>query len=457
MNLDESNNTNDNKNCIIWGKDIDYYMLDGTILYSKLPDSYRMIVDKDNKEEDIEDEYYNDLIIIEGNKSENNNKPTVIEANMTIKDNKIEENNKNIDKSNHDSYNTTTTNTDKITDNTLDKSIQDNSDKQNNSTITNSTIDNSTNINNSYNTNIENKYTCNNVYNIMANIPDRKLSHDYRDMLDEIYRETNELNHIFTGFINFKNNNKIVICNLMWKKRIYVCNHINIFEGDFDNLQVGDFIRFKGRIMYYTRKKSGVPDIGLKMLSVSHLIRCDENIRFVGCDKNVVYNPSKNRFLDRLTHNELALFYEKQLTNIKFCIERSGLYTVDMYLSIIQTVYFEGTKEYEMYRNRLDVDDCDITPDYVKYVSLVRYLICECNINHPFIIYTILCMITNNRKLNSNFYYIKKCSADNLMYLNMTSNDITDMIFKYNVYLNIYINEFREETDVEAPSWRLDN
>lgn len=365
------------------------------------------------------------------------------------------------DKSKIDSHNANTTNNNNITDNKLDKSVIDNSDKQNNSTITNSTIDNSI-VNNSYNTtnNIENKYTCNNVYNIMTNISDRKLSHDYRDMLDEIFRETNELDHIFTGFINVKDNKKIVVCNLMWKKRIYVCNHINIFEGDFDNLQVGDFIRFKGRIKYYTRKKSGIPDVGLKLLNVSHLIRCDENIHFAGYDKNEIYDQSKNKFLNRLSHNELALFYEKQITNIKYYIERSGLYTIDMYLSIIQTVYFEGTKEYEMYRNRLDIDDCDITPDYVKYVSLVRYLICECNINHPFIIYTLLCLITNrpsNKRLNNGFYIIKKYAINNSIYLNITSNDIFDMKSKYNIYLNKYIDEFREETDVEAPFWRLDN
>lgn len=426
MGSDEFNTQDEKKDDVLLDKN--YYIYEGTMLYTHLPDSYRIILDRDD----------NTI-----------SKPTVMNANMTIND-----------KSKIDSHNTNTTNNN-ITDNNLDKSVIDNSDKQNNSTITNSTIDNSI-VNNSYNTtnNIENKYTCNNVYNIMTNISDRKLSHDYRDMLDEIFRETNDLDHIFTGFINAKDNKKIVVCNLMWKKRIYVCNHINIFEGDFDNLQVGDFIRFKGRIKYYTRKKSEIPDVGLKLLNVSHLIRCDENIQFAGYDKNEIYDQSKNRFLYRLTHNELALFYEKQLTNIRFYIERSGLYTVDMYLSIIQTVYFEGTKEYEMYKNRLDIDDCDITPDYVKYVSLVRYLICECNINHPFIIYTLLCLITNrpnNKKLNSGFYIIKKYAINNSIYLNITSNYIFDMKSKYNIYLNKYIDEFREETDVEAPFWRLDS
>lgn len=409
MSSNEFNTEDEKKDDVVLDKN--YFIYEGTILYTHLPDSYRIIIDKEDK-------------------------PIVMNANMAIND-----------KSKH------------VDDNTI------NGDRSANNigsgTMNIGTMDNSTTYDNRTITNIENQYTFNHIYRVINSIPEDPFIHDYRDVLYEILRVTQKTDHVFTGFVNAKRDNKIVVCNLIWKRRLYVCNHVNIFNGDFDNLEIGDFIKFKGRIEPYTRKKSQIPDVGLKLLSIEHVIPCEKNITFTPYTKQGLYNAYNINYLSKLSHNELALFYERQLSKIKYVVESNGIYSIEMYLGIIQTVFFEGTREYKMYKERLDVDDCDISVDYVKYVCFVRYLICECDIQSIFTIYTILCTITKRKKnaiLNPDFYSgVRKFAVKNADKLNLSYDDTHNMIGYAKMYLSDYIQEFKAELNKDAASWRLDN
>lgn len=245
----------------------------------------------------------------------------------------------------------------------------------------------------------------------------------------------------------------------MWKRRTYVCNHIYVFNN-IRNLEVGDYVRFVGTITPYTRGKDNSEDIGIKIVEITNIIKPEKYITFVELNSNDLYNPNRSGYLANLSYNELALFYDRQITKIKYVVETNGIYSIEIYEAIIQTVFFEATKEYDMYKNNLMMDDCEITPDYVKYVCLVRYLTCECNIISPFMIYTLLCLITKRPKkkiLNPHFYYNRQHSIKNAGEFNITEFKIHDMNLYSIPYLNKYISEFISETDNDAPIWRLDN
>ena len=111
-----------------------------------------------------------------------------------------------------------------------------------------------------------------------------------------------------------------------------------------------------------------------------------------------------------------------------------------MFESILETIYYEETKEYEMITNKLSLT---LNYDIVKWTCFIRYLIVELDITSPFIIYTILCNLIRRKdgyKLNKKFENIRKLSFNNIKLLNL---DIKKLMKNYMLSLNNYINQFK--------------
>lgn len=267
-------------------------------------------------------------------------------------------------------------------------------------------------VSNSYN-----KYNTTVKNTIIYNMPDKLIvtGQEGRNALASIYSQTEERQHIFTGFVNAIKYNKkktvrkrVTLCNIFWNGDVYVADHVNVFEN-IDDLEVGDFIYFKGELRLYTRnenKCSGqLDDMGIGIVEIYKIMKPNLNI-------NIHEQPplsDKNYDVSNTPKDILYNFYQKQLTRIRLAVEDDPLYNPNMYTSILQTVYYEGTNDYNMVKKMLNMEIKDMTVRYVKLSCFVRYLVYDCGIHSPYIIYTILSYFSLDKdsdKRMSDIYYM---------------------------------------------------
>lgn len=283
---------------------------------------------------------------------------------------------------------------------------------------------------------IYNTTVVNNIINI---IPKTKPEDDYRDALSAIRNQTRTRYHIFSGFVNLITEDKIVLCNIFWNKNIYVCNHVNIFDVPND-IVIGDFITFKGEIYDYTREKDKTEDIGIKICEIINKISPDKNIEIHEEDNN----GCDILYLNNMSPENLEQFYFIQITKINSKLIYYPYLRSDIYEAILQTVYYECTKEYEMVKNKLNIDINEMTPDLCKWLSFMRYLIVDLDIISPFLVYTIMCTIIKRKSKNVlNRGYnktVRKFSVDNF---NMLSLDRQKLMAEYLHRLGFFIEEFK--------------
>lgn len=276
------------------------------------------------------------------------------------------------------------------------------------------------------------------VTNIINSIPPKSDFGDYRDALNSIETSTRTKFHIFSRFVNHMNKEKVVICNLFWNKNVYITSHINIFEFP-ENIEIGDFIVFKGQIYPYDRK-NGTEDKGIKILEIIKTIKSEKTIN--------IYDEEQCEldldFINNLNWEDLEHFYYIQMNRIRSGIESNKYLYPEMFESILQTVYYEGTKEYDMVKDMLVLPQDKLNPDICKWICFIRYLICDIEIQSPFIVYTILCNVMKRKdsnKLNDKFdKNVRRYSIENICKYNI---DLKLLMKEYFNRLGFYIKEYR--------------
>lgn len=285
---------------------------------------------------------------------------------------------------------------------------------------------------------------------IIYNMPEKLIStgQDNRGALASIFSQTGTRTHIFTGFVNAIKYNKkktvkkrVTSCNIFWNGTIYVSNHINVFEN-FDDLEVGDFVSFKGELRMYTRDKNkyeyNSDDMGIGIVEIYNITKPNLNITIhkeLPLEDTVydISNTPKDILYD---------FYQKQITRIRLAVENEPLYNPNMYLSILQSVYYEETNDYNMVKNMLNIEMNYLTVRYVRMACITRYLVYDCKIHSPYIIYTILCYLSLSREniptSNKIFYYnVNNFSINNFNTFNI---DIDELNQSASVCISNYIS-----------------
>ena len=149
------------------------------------------------------------------------------------------------------------------------------------------------------------------INKIISSIPEKDKYITCRDILRSIVMNTRNKYHKFSGFVNTKNKNRLTLCNIFWNKNVYVSNHVNIFNS-LENINVGDFIEFYGKIYEYDRANN-TEDIGIQIIKITNKIKSDFTINI---DEQIDENDI-NVYIDNLSYDMLEWFYEIQITNIK--------------------------------------------------------------------------------------------------------------------------------------------
>lgn len=327
--------------------------------------------------------------------------------------------------------------------------------RQNNSNTIKNKSDNNIFINkqNSDNTiinnNITKKYDNRTIQKIIYSIPEPDLDSDdtgvvYRDVLSCIVAQTREHLHIFKGFVNDITEKRLVLYNVFWNNNVYACSHINIFDFVASkSINVGDYIVFLGEIYSYRRKKTNTEDMAISMLKLKDITSFDLSTLHFKKEKykcDVDYD-----FINKLSREDLYLFYNIQINKMRDAVEYSRLFSVEIYESILLSVYYEDTKEYDMFKERLHViNEENVEGSLCKWACFIRFLMCENKIISPFIIYTLLavsCKRTLRTELNHLYNgRVRKFAMSNVKRFNIDKNE---MMNKFNICFAKYIEEFK--------------
>lgn len=318
------------------------------------------------------------------------------------------------------------------------------------------------------------KYNYTTVYNIISSIPDK--DDNYRSMLSGIEHETESPIHFFTGFINHidLNMKNVVICNIFWNRDVYICNHINVRLGkymfkniDFNNLdnvhvnekdvllslpgnvedlKVGDFILFKGLIYTYGYKnKEGKFNKGIRLEEVIDVVRgCEVIIPY----KIPVYDKSKygDVVIDEMSFELIQRYYDIQINRIRFSLEPTKYYNVQMYEAILQHIMHKGEKEHDMIKNQLRLNEEEFNDELIIGVSLLRYLVTEFDLTHsPYTVFTYMNVLMKPYSKIKNPIYEKAVRRYSEKALSLKNTDILMWItLQAQNALNHYMREFTD-------------
>lgn len=296
------------------------------------------------------------------------------------------------------------------------------------------------------NNNITKNYDNKTVNNVIYNIPEKDNNiGSYRDVLPAIFAQTRNDIQLFKGFVNGIKNNDIVLYNVFWNKNVFTCSHVHVFNNRYgDIINVGDFIEFTGEINKYTRG-NGSKDVGIDIMKIRNIVHPDlSNIKFTSEYRSINITI---RYLDKLSKEDLLWFYQVQLDTIKESLKYCKLYPFEMYLSIFLSVYYEDTKEYEMYKEKLDiVTEDNVEPEICKWICFIRFLVCDNNILSPFVVYTLFTSTLKrgeNRALNKYYGITTRRYALNNLKNMLKDVDKQDMRNKFDLSLLGYIHEFK--------------
>lgn len=149
------------------------------------------------------------------------------------------------------------------------------------------------------------------------------MDYNYRDMLCAIHLKTRTVYHKFTGFINKKCDRKVYLCNIFWNKKVYVCDHVVIFNKPecINKLEVGDYVEFIGEIENYTRSKSKKEDMGLKILNIIKVTKPNLKVE-VAPVRSMYYETQDISYLTKLSNDQLNALYQDQLSSIGYASTR---------------------------------------------------------------------------------------------------------------------------------------
>lgn len=311
------------------------------------------------------------------------------------------------------------------------------------------------NSNNTYNTYKYNIVYGNRDINAIVNLipeKDNKIDYNYRDMLGAIHLKTRSVYHKFAGFVNKKQGErKLYLCNIFWNKKVYVCDHIVIFNKPdcVKKLNVGDYVEFIGEIESYTRKESNKEDIGLKMLEILNIVKPNLKVNIIPVSSKY-YEPAPLSYLERLSNDQLESLYQEQISSIGFACTRflTENYPIEVYIAMMQSVYYEVTREYDMIKDRLEIDVDKIDANFVKFSCFTKFLVCDNRILSPFVVYNILCCTIKrnpNKILNDKFYNnIKRCAEFNVKQMGI---DISNILNNFSIYLSNVVTSVKTAID----------
>lgn len=297
------------------------------------------------------------------------------------------------------------------------------------------------------NNNITKNYDNKTVNNVIYNIPEKDNNiGSYRDVLPAIFAQTRNDIQLFKGFVNDIKNNDIVLYNVFWNKNVFTCSHVHVFNNRYgDIINVGDFIEFTGEINKYTRG-NGSKDVGIDIMKIRNIVHPDlTNIKFTSEYRSINITF---RYLTKLSKENLLWFYQIQLDTIKNSLKYCRTYCFEMYLSIFLSVYYEDTKEYDMYKEKLDiVTEDNIDADICKWICFIRFLICDNNILSPFVVYTLFSATfkRGDRTLDPKYNGRTRRYALNNLKTIFDGVDRQDMRNKFDLSLLGYIYEFKTE------------
>lgn len=284
------------------------------------------------------------------------------------------------------------------------------------------------------------RYNKETLVKVFCNIPSRgtEIGVDYRDILPVIYNATKTKYHTFTGFVNsfiYKKDSvtkkSAAICNIFWNHDVYVCNHI-IVKSFLEDIEIGDFIEFDGIIYWYDRQNTS-EDTGIEIMKINRIIKPDVNID-IHVEQPLNTGTDYIRILYDTPRDILYKFYKKQITRISLAVEDEQFFPSEMFISLLELVYYEDTKDYDMVKSELKMDKLGITPGFIKLTCFVRYLLYDCKIKSPFIVYTLLCYTASkkdskeivNRRFHSN---ILKFAMKNLNSLSINPDVLINNFF----------------------------
>ena len=313
--------------------------------------------------------------------------------------------------------------------------------KKNNVSIKNKNIDKITNqVGVAKNCSIgENIYNYN-IIQYIVNDSESRTSDGFRNLLWSIFKNTEEDNHIFSGFINNINyrDKQIYLVNVYWNKRVYATNHVVLFPEDISKFEIGDFIVFKGIIDKYTRckNKNKSKDIGINDIELIKKVTFPElNIEEHEQTK-IEFNSFKKLDKDTLIH-----IFNTQLAYIQIHNKDYVDLCSDLYKSILLNIFYENSKEQDMIHTRLNIlDGNDDILQLTEWMMYVRYLVCEVNMISPYMVYNMLLLTLNeNRNSISNDYeYFIELAKRNKLISTFKLRKINE---SFNYYLNKYISE----------------
>ena len=307
-------------------------------------------------------------------------------------------------------------------------------------------------INESNNNHIINQGDNNNIYapinynytiiqNTINNISNSKPG--FRNLLWSIFGSTREDEHFFSGFINHYDSKtgKLYISNIFWNKYIYATNHDVCTTKD--KFAIGDFIIFKGKIDNYTRGNNS-KDVGINDVKILKRIPIDNtennvSIPISGYDKNDL------EYFNNMSDEKLRDYYDIQKRRIATYLEKYPDLIVDMYESILFTVFYQGDKEEDMISCRLQIlDRNNNILELCKWMSFIRYLIEDKGIIHPYKIYNILLWSFKNSKkhLTDQYSHIIGLTLKNKI-IDVSKNNINKYLTESMISVLDYIHEFK--------------
>lgn len=255
-------------------------------------------------------------------------------------------------------------------------------DKYTNSNIINSGDNNTNNITDNRYMPIYKTTIINNIINAVPNDID-----NFRAMLSSIEMYTCTKYHIFTGFVNYGDENRIVICNVFWNSNIYICNHIitrnNIPVRDGVYVEGGYFIVFRGRIKSYDRR-AGSEDKGIEVLEIIDAVPYPSVYCYHVKDTGI----KQYTITEYISTDMIQRYYNIQMNRIHTKLETSKYFVPEMYEAILHSVLYEYTREQKMIKNQLKLEPYEYDYELIKTVSLLRYLVCDTDMmQSPFLVF----------------------------------------------------------------------
>ena len=310
-------------------------------------------------------------------------------------------------------------------------------------------------INESNNNHIINQGDNNNIYapvnynytiiqNTINNIT--YLEGGFRNLLWSIFGTTHDDEHIFSGFVNHYDNKtgKMYIENIFWNKYIYATNHnVCSFKTLPEGVNIGDFIVFKGKIDNYKRRNK-TNDVGIDEIQIIKIIKLDNNEKKFNIPISGVSKEDLEYF-NNMPDEKLRDYYDIQKRRIATYLEKYPDLIVEMYESILFTLFYQGDKEEDMISCRLQILDKNINLlEISKWMSFVRYLIEDKGIVSPYKVYNILlwAMKNSGRRITGDYNFISQLSLRNKI-IDVSKNSINQYLMESIISTADYIHEFK--------------